>query len=115
MERLSYEDYKKYGGRCSVSDFPVLLLDCENCLEKITFGRINNLTREIKRLMVKIIDEVLNAKKYDSRILSYSDGIESFSFSTDEINSQDKKLYNLCRQYLPREMLYRGVNDNNSK
>lgn len=113
MERLSYEDYQKYGGKCSMSDFPMLLLDCETILNKFTFNRIQTveLTSQIKRLMVLIIQEIQESNEIDRRVTSYSDGIESITYNTEELGkkSLDNSIYKLCLQYLPDSLLYRGL------
>lgn len=113
MERLSYEDYQKYGGNCSMSDFPMLLLDCETILNKFTFGRIQSveLTVPIKRLIVRLIEEMQKDNELDSSVSSYSDGIESISYNVDQLSpeSKEKRYYRLCLQYLPDNLLYRGL------
>lgn len=113
MEKLTFEDYQKNGGKCSMSDFPLLLVDAERWLAKITFERIEKepLTDEIKVLITKIIDECLNREEIDERLTSYSDGIESFGYNSDALSSEstEKKIYNLCKRYLPSRLTYRGL------
>lgn len=113
MEHLTYEDYTSFGGKLSINDFPNLLLDCEIYLRKLTFGNIDNvsLDQNIKRLMVKCIDEVIYTdSQLDGSISSYSDGIESISYNNEGIGQKavESKILTLCRQYLPSELLYRG-------
>ena len=51
-------------------------------LEKITFGRLKDLDDNSKRLSVRVIDEVLvEAKKLDPNVSSYSNGIVSISYN----------------------------------
>lgn len=112
MEKLTYEDYRKYGGTATMGEFPLLLIDCENYLNEMTFGRIEDyrLDRNAKRLMVKIMDTISSDNNVGS-ISSYSDGIESITYNTSEFTEQSKKskIYNMCKQYLPKELMYRGV------
>lgn len=117
MEHLTYEDYLEYGGKSSVDDFPNLLLDAEQYLEKITFTRIDNypLTPQVKRLLVKLMDDVLTVySTLDPTVSSYSDGIESITYKTG-ISDSIKELsimneaYALCKLYLPDWLMYRGV------
>lgn len=115
MLHIGYEEYKKFGGQCAAKDFPMLLLDCESYLEKVTFGTINDateLTKQIKRLIVKVIDDVLFIDQQRMKgVASYGDGIENISFNAEEFTEAAKtsKIKKLCIQYLPEEMLYRGV------
>ena len=106
MEHITYEDYVRFGGKVGADDFPCLLIDCEAYLEKITFNRIHTLDDNIKRLIVHCIDDVLQAEKDRKGITSYSDGIESISYESAQ--TSEIKIKNLCRQFLPSELLYRG-------
>lgn len=113
MERLSYEDYIKYGGECSTNDFPALILDAETYLQKVTFNRIDNYTLDskAKRLIVLIIKDLLDFREFDANVSSYSDGIESISYNNNNMSDEakEKRLYNLCKTYLPNHLLYRGI------
>ena len=100
MERLTLEDYKKFGGR--QSDFPTLLIDAELYLDKVTFGRIDKLDSSIKRCLVLLIDEI--AKKRDG-IASYSNGFENWSYNKD----LKERMYNICKSHIKSELLFRGV------
>ena len=119
MIHLTFEDYRKFGGVCGHKDFPMLLLDCESYLNLVTFESIENITEltpEIKRLEVKIIDDVLHIsdeRKGGVGVSSYSDGIETISYNSDEFTEKAKteKIKKLCIKYLPVELLYRGVMD----
>ena len=106
---LSYEDYKKFGGKVDSNAFPLLWLDCQNYLEKITFGRLKDLDDNSKRLSVRVIDEVLvEAKKLDPNVSSYSNGIVSISYN-DLDATITKSTTNLARLYLDNNLLYRGA------
>lgn len=112
MERLSYEDYTKYGGKASIDDFPLFIVDVEQHLKRYTFNRIDKypLTPQIKRLMVRIIDDVLIKQvNLNPAISSYSDGIESITYN-NEFHSiyTATKINGLCKLYLPDELIYRG-------
>ena len=113
MEKITFEDYQKYGGTCDAGEFPVLLIDCETILDKCTFGRIHqyHLDDKAKRLIVKLIDTIITEDEVDSRVSSYSDGIESISYNNDEttIKAKTNRAYELCKQYLPNELIYRGI------
>ena len=114
MERLSYEDYVQYGGKSSVDDFPIFIIDAEQLVIKVTSGKINNyeLTEPIKRLLVRLIDDVLVSQDgINVAVTSYSDGIESISYNNDAVggNGIVSQAYELCKLYLPDILIYRGV------
>ena len=106
---LSYEDYKKFGGKVDSNAFPLLWLDCQKYLEKITFGRLKSLDDNAKRFAVRVIDSILlPASNLDLNVSSYSNGIESITYnqSTDAITNS---VSSLARQYLDNNLLYRGA------
>lgn len=107
--KLSFEDYKKFGGKVNHDAFPLLWLDCENHLRTITFGRLKELDDDAKRLAVKVIDSILEpSAKYDPNVKSYSNGITSISYDTSYSVLQSS-IMDLAKTYLPNEMLYRGA------
>lgn len=112
MERLSYEEYVSLGGKVDIDSFPTLLLDCEIYLDRITVGKINNtpFTQSVKRLVVNCIEVLQENNETNASIASYSDGIESISYNTSEMGEKptESKIYDLCRLYLPSEVMYRG-------
>lgn len=103
MEHITYEDYTKFGGKADIDAFPNLLIDTEAMLEKVTFNRIDKLDDNIKRLIVQCMDNVL--QNTHRGISSYSNGIESITYQGQDTESA---IRDLCRQYLPNELLYRG-------
>lgn len=104
MEHITYEDYTRFGGKADIDAFPNLLIDCEAILNKITFNRIQTLDDNIKRLIVHCIDDVIQQDR--NGISSYSDGIESISYESAQTN--ESRIRNLCIQFLPSELTYRG-------
>lgn len=112
MEHLSYEEYVSLGGKVDIDSFPTLLLDCEIYLDKLTMGKINStpFTTSIKRLIVKCIEVLKENNETNASIASYSDGIESISYNTAEMGEKptESKIYDLCKLYLPSEVMYRG-------
>jgi hypothetical protein len=112
VEHLSYEEYVSLGGKVDIDSFPTLLLDCEIYLDRITMGKINNtpFTQSLKRLVVKCIEVLQENNETNASIASYSDGIESISYNTSEMGEKptESKIYDLCRLYLPSEVMYRG-------
>ena len=107
--KLSFEDYKKFGGKVNHDAFPLLWLDCENHLRTITFGRLKELDDNSKRLAVRIIDSVLvPASNIDFSVSSYSNGIESITYNTS-VEVIQNSIVNLAKQYLDNNLLYRGA------
>lgn len=108
MEKLSYEDYRKCGGNQDHNAFLLLLTDCEAELERQTFGRIDKLDDKIKRCMTVLIDTVF--VKDDKRgLTSYSNPIESFGFADGSVEGRARTIRDICKTYLPSNLLYRGV------
>ncbi len=106
---LSYEDYKKFGGKVDSNAFPLLWLDCQNYLKRITFGRLKDLDDNSKRLAVRIIDSVLvPASDYNPAISSYSNGLESISYN-QSVEIITNSIMDLAKQYLDNSLLYRGA------
>lgn len=112
MEHLTYEDYQKFGGRVDDSLFPLLLLDAEVIVNKLTFNRIEELKPTYKRMMVEIIDKILKPKSdFKSGITSYSNGVESISYNTEDFTdaSTMRKIKQICSVYLDDGLMYRGI------
>lgn len=107
MEKLTYEDYKRCGGKKDHSAFLLLLPDCEAEIKRNTFNRIDTLDENVKRCMTKIIDTVISDDKQG--LTSYSNGIESFGYADQTVEGRSKTIRDICKTYLPAELLYRGV------
>ena len=106
MERITFEDYRKFGGIHSHSDFSLLIVDTESFLQKITFNRIDNveLTDKIKRCIVKLVD--FKDEQSNNNIKSFSDSIDSITFDDAKVTEKKK---DICKIYLDNDLLYRGV------
>lgn len=112
MEHLTYEDYQKFGGRVDDALFPLLLLDAEVIVNKLTFNRITELKPTYKRMMVEIIDKVVKPREdFKSGVTSYSNGIETISYNSEDFTEQavGRKVKQICSMYLEDGLLYRGV------
>ena len=107
--KLTYEEYKQFGGKVDYVAFPLLWLDCKNYLKKVTFGRLKSLDDNSKRLSVRIIDSVLvPASNLDLSISSYSNGLETISYN-QSVEVIQNSVVDLCKQYLDNNLLYRGA------
>lgn len=117
MEHLTFEDYYKYGGRVDASLFPLLEIDATALVSKITNDRLEELTPTQKRMMVKIIDEVIKPREALRGITSYSNGFETTSYNAEEFTEEgcQRKAKKICAQFLDSAYLYRGIkNENNN-
>ena len=104
LRYLTFEEYQKLGGKCTEDAFLTLQYDSESKMNFLTFGnverlidKLGNVPEDIKNLEVKLIDIVnsVNTDR-DTSITSYSNGIETFSFSTEK-SAQQAILQNLAR------------------
>lgn len=107
MQELTYEQYKSNGGTSDHNVFLLLRKDCEAELERQTFGRIDEIDDNIARCMVVIMDEVLSDDNAD--VQSYSNGIESITYSNHSTEGRSKKIREIVLRYLPKELTYRGT------
>lgn len=120
LRYLTFEEYQKLGGKCTEDTFLTLQYDSESKMNFLTFGnverlidKLGNVPEDIKNLEVKLIDIVnsVNTDR-DTSITSYSNGIETFSFSTEKSAQQAilKNFKDLMMQYLWKypELFYRG-------
>lgn len=114
---LSYDEYKSFGGELDEQSFLSVIHDIEAKLNYLTYGKIKNLDTipdAVKLLEVRLVS-VFSSNDYDrdTNISSYSNGIESFSYTNTETSGStaiDKKINALCKEYLWEypELLYRG-------
>ena len=108
MVYLDYSTYVKLGGTVEASVFPNLLKKSMRVLDYFTQSRIKDIsavTDEIKECLTEMINN-----------LDISQGEKISSFSNDGISvnfdttiSDEEKLYNIVRMYLPIELLHTGV------
>lgn len=121
MSYLTFEEYQKLGGKCTQDAFPTLQYDTEIKMDYITYGKLSKLMSKldtiplnVQMLEVKLIDilNVTNTSR-DTSITSYSNGIESFGYTSDK-DAEDyliEKFKSVMMQYLyPEypELFYRG-------
>lgn len=118
MEYITFEEYKSFGGIADETTFPSLLIEAESKLNYYTFGRLKELEvipEPIKKLVTKMINILCSSDtNRNPSITSYSNGIESFSYSNDNssgFSRLDAQLYNTIKEYLWEypNLLYRGV------
>lgn len=125
MSYLTYSEYQSYGGTLNVTAFSSYLYDVESKLNYLTnnrIGKLDTIPEVVKRLEYKLIgiyaslnnNETANLNQFNP-ISSYSNGIESVSYSVNSNNSVgstsiDNQIYSVVKEYLSEypELLYRG-------
>lgn len=112
MSYLTFEEYQKLGGKCTQDIFPNLQFDVESKMNFITFNKLSklindlgNVPDEVKMLEAKLINIEFNVSpERDTSVSSYSNGIETFSYSSNE--DVVEKLLNTKVRQLMMEYLY---------
>lgn len=122
MGYLTFEEYQKLGGKCTQDIFPNLQFDVESKMNFITFNKLSklindlgNVPDEVKMLEAKLINIEFNVSpERDTSVSSYSNGIETFSYSSNEDDVEkllNTKVRQLMMEYLyPKypDLFYRG-------
>lgn len=122
MSYLTFEEYQKLGGKCTQDIFPNLQFDVESKMNFITFNKLSklindlgNVPDEVKMLEAKLINIEFNVRpERDTSVSSYSNGIETFSYSSNEDDVEkllNTKVRQLMMEYLyPKypDLFYRG-------
>ena len=115
---LSYEKYKELGGTLNDTTFLQHEIEVEAKLDYLTNGRIRKLAtvpEAVINLCFKLNISFWEQTEIDGvkNITSYSNGIESFSYSTTDSqgkNIADANIIKVVNEYLWEypELLYRG-------
>ena len=115
---LSYEKYKELGGTLNDTTFLQHEIEIEAKLDYLTNGRIRKLDtvpEAVINLCFKLNISFWEQTEIDGvkNITSYSNGIESFSYSTTDSqgkNIADANIIKVVNEYLWEypELLYRG-------
>ena len=115
---LSYEKYKELGGTLNDTTFLQHEIEVEAKLDYLTNGRIRKLDtvpEAVINLCFKLNISFWEQTETDGvkNITSYSNGIESFSYSTTDSqgkNIADANIIKVVNEYLWEypELLYRG-------
>ena len=112
---LTYLDYQEMGGTLPENEFNLLERKSHNLLDYFTFNRIPQLPeipQVVKDVMFEYIStfQIYRNPSDDSRNLSsYSNGVESLTFSTKTNASISKELQVYAKQYLPDYLTARSV------
>ena len=116
---MSYADYEFYtkeyhGSKASEDLFENLSIRASKVVDKVTFDRADD-SRDVKLATCAVVDvivmfeerEGIAAETTGNHTVSYGSSSQSNSRSGD--TSLMKRMVDAAREYLPDELLYRGV------
>lgn len=112
---LTYDDYKELGGTLPLDVFSQLERKAQRYLDAITFNRCKCLTvipdevREVLTEFVNRMDEYSKQKQNGDVVTQYSNGVEQFSYKTQDEDSFKKELAQLAVDWLPVYLTNRMV------
>lgn len=104
---LTYQDYKELGGTLDESTFKNLERKAQRYLDTITFDRIKKLTTipdEVREVLTEFIgrmDTYNNQRQSGDLVTQYSNGVEQFSYKTQDEDSFKSELAQLAIDWLP--------------
>lgn len=104
---ITYSEYVSFGGTLQSAAFDIALRKAERKLNNYTMDRLKTATvilPEVKEWLTLAVDKIASAP-VDGNISSYSNGIESFSYSDAQRNMLENELYDLAVEYLPVELI----------
>lgn len=121
---LTFPEYQALNGVATASAFPSLEKQAHRRLDFFTQGRIQanldnldnySIPDEVKELMalfvtkLYLLDTITNTgEAATSTLTSYSNGVETMSYSSKTTNDLRKEFYELAKEYLTCSLLYRG-------
>ena len=112
---LPYSDYKELGGDLPEKEFTKLERKAQRYLDAITFDRIKHLTTipdEVKEVLTEFISRMNtynNQRQGGDLVTQYSNGVEQFSYKTQDENSFKSELAQLAIDWLPTYLTNRLV------
>ena len=86
---LSFEEYSKFGGTASESDFAGLELKARKRIDYRTFERISTPSDDIKRLIFEIIEMQRSYAERDPSVSSFGNDGVSVSYVSPEAAAAD--------------------------
>ena len=114
---ITYDEYKALGGnRVSSDDFAKFERRARRLLDRFTFDRVKSLTTVpsiVKEVLVEYIDKMYSKDVSGgsfSSASSYSNGVESFTFSENAETQFSNELFKIAVDWLPVWLTARGVN-----
>jgi hypothetical protein len=107
MAYLTFAEYEALGGKITSSSFSNLERKARRKLDYFTQDRLTSLTvisSDIKECMADFIDKI-SISTENGNITSYSNGIESISYSENQTDALNDELYQIAIEYLPIEYI----------
>lgn len=109
MKYISFAYYTdEYLGKdiTTAEEFISICFRAEAFIDKITMGRIEEVSDDIKMTVCLICDELYKTDK--SRGIK-SESVDGYSVTLDTDKTDEKNLLSLAKLYLPSYLLYRGI------
>ena len=112
---VTYQEYCDFGGKVPEDVFPNLERRARRQLDKITFDRVKYLTTipdVVKEVMVEFIDRLHSndlSGGNSSSASSYSNGVETVTFSENSASQFNNELVRLGVDWLPAYLTARSV------
>lgn len=102
-----------YGGKVAEDDFKPLAARAGSLINYYTFGRIEEVTEEIKYAQCELIDNIKNFEAQEQKnIKSESVGSYSVTYadeakSATSLNKESQRM--IIYRWLPNNLIYRGL------
>lgn len=114
---ITYEEYKKYGGKTDETAFEIYCYEASKKIDASTFGRIKTVTEPVKRCTARLVDLIAKADVLNDNVTSWSNDGISKSFKDVSKDEYKEKIQSVIFEYLSNEtdnngtpLLYLGVN-----
>ncbi|UWD43272.1 hypothetical protein NYU56_18430 (plasmid) [Clostridioides difficile] len=106
---IDYEFYSGFGGKIPQGSFDRYAIRATKYIDYNTFGRIKEITEDIKITTCEIADLIYKSSlEGDKEIQSESVGSHSVTYTANN-KTVEQKAYDILKMYLDSELLYRGV------
>ena len=63
---LTFDEYKELGGTLEEAPFNILELKAQKCIDKYTFGRLQDLEEQINEVKICVFELIKNLASYES-------------------------------------------------
>lgn len=106
---IDYDFYSSLGGKVPQDSFDRYAMRATKYIDYNTFGRIKEVTEDIKIATCEIIDLIYKSSlEGDREIQSESVGSHSVTYTANN-KTLEQKAYDILKMYLDSDLLYRGV------
>ena len=90
----------------SSDEFFSICVRAEAYIDKITSGRITDVTEDIKNAVCAVCDALYRADRQKG---IKSESVDGYSITLDTSDKSQKELYDTASLFLPSYLLYRGI------